>query len=111
MRRYNHRHDAVLKTIYDFLTNHLPPQFQSTADLPDQIYSFPMNITPTECRSDIVVWDNKETMFLIELTVPFETNLEGARERNKLNMLTSSRNADGRAMPPSSQYRSELEDT
>ena len=83
MSRYNHRHDAVLKTIYNFLINHLPLQFQSTADLPDQIYSFPIDITPTECRPDIVVLDNKEAMFLIELTVPFETNLEGARERKQ----------------------------
>ena len=83
MRRYNQRHDAVLKTIYNFLTNHLPPQFQSTADLPDQIYSFPMDIAPTEYRPDIVVWDNKDAMFLIELTVPFETNLEEARERKQ----------------------------
>ena len=30
-----------------------------------------------------MVWDNKEAMFLIELTVPFETNLEGARERKQ----------------------------
>ena len=60
-----------------------------SSDLSDQIYSFPMSITPTECRPDIVVCDNKEAMLLIELTVPFETNLkQECRQRSYTSLIT-----------------------
>ena len=83
MRRYNHRHDAVLEVIYQFLTSHLPPQLHSTADLPNVAYSFPMDITPTDSRPDMVIWDDTDTVFLIEPTVPFDTNVEEAKRRKE----------------------------
>ena len=42
-----------------------------------------MDITPTDSRPDIVVWDDADTAFLIELTVPFDTNVEEAKRRKE----------------------------
>ena len=54
--------------------------FQITADLPGQQYTFRQDIVPTDLRPDIVMW-NTSAIFLVELTVPFETNIAGAAER------------------------------
>ena len=56
------QYEEIQPQTWCYTQNHLrlpnqppPPQFQSTADLPDHIYSFPMDIMPTECRPDIVI--------------------------------------------------------
>ena len=54
--RYNTRHDSVLEVIADFVRDHLPESFEMTADLPDLPYNFPLVITPTDLRPDIVLW-------------------------------------------------------
>ena len=78
--RYTTRHDEVLKIIHDFIGNHLPSGFQMTVDLPGHVYSFPQTIALTDQRPDIVLW-SPTSIVLIELTVPFETNISGAVER------------------------------
>ena len=81
-RRYNARHDAILLCIHAFLVKYLPPSKHVTADLPDQPYHFPQQITITDSRPDIVVWD-RESITLIELTVPFEVCTESAIQRKR----------------------------
>ena len=45
---------------------------------------FPVHINQTEKRPDMVAWsDSKKSVFLIELTVPWEENREEAHERKK----------------------------
>ena len=78
--RYSIRHDGVLKVIVDFLQHHMTAGFQITADLPGQQYTFPQDIAPMDLRPDIVMWSTS-VIYLVELTVPFETNIVGAAER------------------------------
>ena len=78
--RYSTRYDDVLKVIFDFLQRHMTAEFQITADLPGQQYTFPQDIAPTDLRPDIVMW-SMSAIYLVELTVPFETNMAGAAER------------------------------
>ena len=56
LRRYNERHDQVLEEIADFVKNHLPESSEVLADLPGSPYTFPIEITPSDLRPDIVVW-------------------------------------------------------
>ena len=79
LRRYTTRHDDVLAVIFDFCKRDLPPGLQITADLPGQ-YNFPQDIATTDQRPDIVIW-SATTIHLVELTVPFETNISIAAER------------------------------
>ena len=79
LRRYNTRHDDVLSVIHNFCQQHLLDGYQITVDLPGQ-YSFPQDIATTNQRPDIVIW-SPSTIHLVELTVPFETNMSHAAER------------------------------
>ena len=74
------RHDDVLKVIFDFLQHNMAAGFQITADLPGQQYTFPQDIAPMDLRPNIVMWSTS-AIYLVELTVPFETNIAGAAER------------------------------
>ncbi len=60
LRRYSVRHDQVLAHLAGFVKDHLPPSFVFTADLPDQNYSFPHHITPTDQRPDLVWWNEDD---------------------------------------------------
>ena len=84
LRRYNVRHDAVLKVIADTVKEHLPPSHELTVDL--NHYKFPIHISPTDLRPDIVLWsDSEKQLILAELTVSFETSFEAAAERKETN--------------------------
>ena len=84
LRRYNVRHDAVLKVIADTVKEHLPPSHKLTVDLDH--YNFPIHISPTDLRPDIVLWsDSEKQLTLVELTVSFETSFEAAAERKETN--------------------------
>ena len=63
---------------------HLPtPDTSFTADLGDN-YSFPTHIVPTDLWPDIVWWnDVKKTIVLVELTIPFDTSMDGTSERKQ----------------------------
>ena len=78
--RYFTRHDGMLKVSVDFLQCHMAAGFQITADLPGQQYTFPQDIAPKGLRPDIVMCSTS-AIYLMELTVPFETNIVGAAER------------------------------
>ena len=85
LRRFNHRHDAVLIVISELVRANLTPSQQMITDLPGSTYQYPQYIICTDARPDIAVWDDiSKNVYLIELTVCFETNFEVARERNVL---------------------------
>ena len=97
LRRYNHRHDAVLKVIVDAVQMHLStPNTSITADLGDN-YTFPTHIVPTDLQRDIVWWNNVEkTVALVELTILFDTLMDSAHERKQAkydHLLTAAKHA------------------
>ena len=84
LRRYSKRHDDVLTVIGNFIRLHLPPNFTITIDLEFESYSFPVHITPTNLRPDIVWWsDVKREVWLVELTISFESRVAVSRERKR----------------------------
>ena len=83
LRRYNQRHDLVLEEIADAIRQKLPPSAGFSADLNDN-YSFPLHIACTDLRPDIVWWnDDSKKLWMVELTVPFETGFQDAAERKE----------------------------
>ena len=79
-RRYNHRHDTVLRKIVAVVSDHLLQTETLTSDLSD--YQFPHHIVPTSLRPDIAWWDDtRKKLSLAELTICFETSFKGAAER------------------------------
>ena len=82
-RRYNKRHDEVLQAIANTVAEKLPSTTSFTTDLGDT-YQFPLHITPTTLRPDMVWWDDdQKQLVIIELTVCFETSFEAAVERKE----------------------------
>lgn len=79
LRRYNQRHDNILLHIYEFVGSHLEG-YTICADLPGQVYSFPESIGNTDLRPDIICYKGRSITF-IELTVPFESCFDDAKER------------------------------
>ena len=74
LRRFNIRHDNVLKMIFDQLQHQCSQEFQIAADLPGSTYSFPSSVASTDMHPDLVMWSNaKQVVILVELTVCFET--------------------------------------
>ena len=81
LRRYNARHDAVLQEVSSAIVPKLPPSTTLTTDLGEG-YSFPLHITPTDLRPDLVWWDDtSRSLCLAELTVCYESNFEEAAKR------------------------------
>ena len=82
-RRFNGRHDSLLREIVSIITTYLPSTACLTSDLGE--YNFPQHIVATDLRPDIVWWnDNARSLHAVELTVPFETSFEKAIERKTL---------------------------
>ena len=68
-RRYNKCHDEVLQAIASTVTEKLPSTTSFTTDLGDT-YQYPLHITPTTLRPDILWWDDgQKQLVIIELTV------------------------------------------
>ena len=68
----------------DFLKRHLSQQFSIVADLPESVYNFPVDITCTCLRPDIVVWNAVlKKAWMLELSVPFETVVEETKARKE----------------------------
>ena len=81
LRRYNSRHDGVLRVVLDTIKPRLKPTTQVSADIDDN-YIFPTHIVPTDLRPDIVWWNEVDkTLVMVELTIAFETSFEGATQR------------------------------
>ncbi|XP_062499363.1 uncharacterized protein LOC134176720 [Corticium candelabrum] len=81
---YKQRHDNTLRLFVDFLKRHLSQQFSIVADLPESVYNFPVDITCTCLRPDIVVWNAVlKKAWMLELSVPFETVVEETKARKE----------------------------
>ena len=76
---------CVLRGIAETIQKHLPDTFKITVDNGDETYSFPEHICPSgDQRPDIVLWsDTKRQVWLIELTVCYESNTTQAEERKR----------------------------
>ena len=82
LRRYNHRHDAVLSIIADLVKTHLSPQQRMIVDLAETSYHYPQHIGSTDIRPEMVIWqDDPKQVHILELTVCFETNFDDAKRR------------------------------
>ena len=84
LRRYNVRHDKILHEISLFVRTHLAPSASMVVDIGEG-YAFPIHIiiiVPTDLRSDLVWWeDDARILYVVELTVCYETNFGEAAER------------------------------
>ena len=62
--------------------------------LPDHTYTFPCHITPTNLRSDLVLWsDAHKKLFIMELTICYETGFIEAAERKRRRYLDMAEDA------------------
>ena len=83
LRRYNQRHDEILRTIEKFVKEHITDDVSVLADLSEQ-YHFPASLACSDLRPDLVAHsDLTKTATIVELTVCFETNFEAARSRKE----------------------------
>ena len=85
LRWYTKHHDSVLEVIASLVKDHIPNVYVFSADLSSEKYSFPEHICKSDSLlPDIVIWsDLKREVWLIELTVCFETNTENAATRKR----------------------------
>ena len=83
-RRYNQRHDEVLKEIASFITVNLKVSQNMIVDLSSQSYLKPSHLPCTDLRPDIIWWDehSKRTV-VVELTICFDTLFKQAAERKR----------------------------
>ena len=85
--RYTWRHDSVAQYIAETLKENLPEQMSLYADLEGYKVcggTIPPTIVQTSSRPDIVIVDNRNrTVWMLELTVSFESNFEAANRRKK----------------------------
>ena len=82
-RCFNTRHDAILREIATIITLYLPPTTSATSDLGS--YNSP-SILLSLTYAPTLYGGMKEhgKLVLVELTIPFETSFEGARERKMI---------------------------
>ena len=82
-RRYNERHDEVLRTIITYLKEELSDDFMVVAYLDDhQSYLFPPQLAISDLRPDIVVFSRlQKAAFILELTICSEVSYVAAQER------------------------------
>ena len=81
LRRYNICHDKILHEISTVVRAHLSPSASMAVDIGEG-YAFPMHIVPTDLRPDLVWWeDDARVLYLLELTVCYETNFEEAARK------------------------------
>ena len=83
--RYTWRHNSVLNKLFHTLKSHLPRTENIFCDLPGYmpgISTLPTDILVTSLKPDIVIVNKTEkTVSIIELTIPFDTNIENANQR------------------------------
>ena len=72
--QYNWRHDSILKTLADFITS-VNKQMEIYVDLDLPGYRSPSIVTGESERPDIVI-TLKDKIYIIELTVGFETRIK-----------------------------------
>jgi len=55
--------NLVLNEIADFIKPCLPLGANIIADLPGAMYQYPLQLTTTDLRSDIVIWPNNPKVY------------------------------------------------
>ena len=84
-RRYNERHDEVLRTIttYMYMKEEISDDFTVVADLDDhQSYLFPPQLAVSDLRPDVVMFSQlQKAAFILELTICSEVSYAAAQER------------------------------
>ena len=73
----------VLKSVSDFISSNLPPDFQLTADLPKSKYNPPPCIKLGDLRPDIIYW-SESPVVIVELIICYDTLYSSAHERKKV---------------------------
>jgi hypothetical protein len=83
LKRFTWRHDSIL----NFLATNLPTTNQSSlyVDLPG--HKSPSIITGDNYRPDLLLLTNSGCLYIVELTVGFESNLENNIKRKKSKYL------------------------
>ena len=71
-KRYNWRHDSILAVLLDFIK--IAKNKKMHCDI--EGYMNPPVIIGEENRPDMIVTQNESTIFVLELTVGFETNID-----------------------------------
>ena len=81
--RERERENAVLAELSKTISQSLPQGTSVITDLgPD--YSFPLHLSTTDLRPDMVWWKDKtKTATLLELTISFDTLLDDAAKRKE----------------------------
>ena len=79
LERYTWRHNSILMKIFKIL-NTSPNDYKIYMDIEGHTIAgttVPPHILPTTQKPDMtIIWEEKKQICLIQLTVPFETNLE-----------------------------------
>ena len=85
--RYTWRHDSVLNYIATFLKRFARELYADVTN-----FSSPSIITGEEMRPDLLIILDRSKMFVVELTIGFESNIakNEVRKRNKYKKLTQS---------------------
>ena len=93
--RYTWRHNSVLYHMTKVILNEKPEALEILADLPGLNLNggtIPPDVITTQLKPDLVILNRSEkTIFLLELTCSFETNIEAAnlRKMTKYSALKS----------------------
>jgi hypothetical protein len=86
--RFTWRHDSVLTYLAETLKENLPENITLYADLDGHSVNggtLPPHIAITASRPDLVIINNSDnTVWLLELTVSFESNFDAAHTRKKI---------------------------
>ncbi len=84
--KYTWRHNSILLHIKRFLSKDMPENVKIYLDIPGEfsgISTVPTDIAITNQKPDMVIVDSNGNVTLMELTVPFESNIVQASERKK----------------------------
>ena len=86
--RFSWRHDSILKYLYTHIKNNSSKDLVIFADLPNLTMNggtVPPDILVTSKRPDMVLINYKQQLIsLLELTVPFSTNILSAESRKNI---------------------------
>ena len=85
--RYTWRHNSVLNKLFGTLKSITPDSTKIYCDLPGHmqgISTVPTNVTITSLKPDLVLVDEeRKSIAIIELTVPFDSNIDSASDRKQ----------------------------
>ena len=84
LRQFNKSHDGVVEVLASWINDHIPLTANVIVDLPNSEYNFPTHIVKRTDCPDIIWWDENQNVFnIIELTIPYETNINNAADHKE----------------------------